>query len=227
MRILLFDIDGTLVNTAGAGQLAMAAALAAAFGAAPHAAGVVFSGRTDRAIARDLFRLHGVDDTRANWECFQEAYLEQLSAYLPRRKGRVLPGVRELLDVLSLDRDASLGLLTGNVPGGAEQKLRHYGLNHHFARGGFGDVHMERDQVAHEALQATRRHVGAEVAVEQIWVIGDTPRDVQCARAIGARVLAVATGIHEVDELRATQPDELLNDLSDTVRVLDLLNHVA
>src|SRR5207244_1852351 len=104
---------------------------------------------------------------------------------LNRHNGRVLPGIVALLQTLRSRQDAALGLLTGNVRAGARVKLGHYGLFEHFAFGGFGDLHFDRDDVAREALAETRTHVGAHVPPERIWVIGDTPLDVRCARAIG------------------------------------------
>jgi phosphoglycolate phosphatase len=109
----------------------------------------------------------------------------------------------------------AVGLLTGNVRAGAKAKLGHFGLFEHFRFGGFGDEHFDRDDVAREALAAIRASGHADVEPERIWVIGDTPLDVQCARAIGARVAAVATGMHTLEQLSAAQPDVVLPDLAD------------
>jgi phosphoglycolate phosphatase-like HAD superfamily hydrolase len=108
-----------------------------------------------------------------------------------------------------------VGLLTGNVRAGAEKKLGFFELFDHFAFGGFGDRHFDRDDVAREALDVVRERCGPNVSCDRIWVIGDTPLDVQCARAIGARVIAVATGLHSVEELAPSKPDLLLPNLSD------------
>jgi phosphoglycolate phosphatase-like HAD superfamily hydrolase len=120
-----------------------------------------------------------------------------------------------LLADLGTNPNVLLGLLTGNVRDGARLKLGHYKLYHHFAFGGFGDAHFDRDDVAHEALAALHHHVNGSGTVEQIWVVGDTPLDIRCARAINARVLAVATGLHSREELEAEGPDLMLTDLSD------------
>src|SRR5207302_9949904 len=106
---------------------------------------------------------------------------------------------------------------------GARAKLGHFGLHEQFAFGGFGDHHLERDDVAREALDSTRQHLGGCVALDRVWVIGDTPLDVRCARAIGARVAAVATGLHPLEELAAAKPDLLLPDLSDPRPLLERL----
>jgi phosphoglycolate phosphatase-like HAD superfamily hydrolase len=218
----LFDIDGTLVSTGGAGKAAMDAALAEAFGVSRPIVPGSMSGRTDRGIARDQFALHGIDDTPENWQRLIDGYVRHLPRYLAERPGTVLPGIGEVLELLS-KTNVSLGLLTGNVPDGARIKLTHYRLMHYFAFGSYGDRHLTRDEIAHEALRLARERVHPECCGPELLVIGDTPLDVQCARAIGARVAAVATGIHSLDELAATRPDVLLADLSDPAPLLALI----
>ncbi|MDB5307372.1 MAG: gph 2 [Gemmataceae bacterium] len=220
MPIILFDIDGTLVRTGGAGKAAMEAGLRAAFGIAELRDGVPYSGRTDRAIARDLLAVHGIDPTPANQQTLQDAYLAHLPESLTTHGGIVCPGVAELLAALHTRAGTVLGLLTGNVRSGARQKLGHFGLWDYFACGGFGDDHFDRDDVARTALAEICSHVGREVDPADVWVIGDTPLDVKCARAIGARAVAVATGWHPADELAGCDPDFLFTDLSDHPRVL-------
>ena len=219
MYVFLFDIDGTLIRTGGAGGAALLAAFCEEFGV-DDPAKVTFSGCTDRGIARDLFRAHALDDTHENWECLRSAYVARLGHYLPRHEGRVLPGVGQLLETLATRDDAAVGLLTGNTRDGARIKLEHYGLNHHFAFGGFGDQHPLRDDVAREALRASHEHLRREVREERVWVIGDTPADIRCGRAIGAQVLAVATGVHPRQELEDESPDLLLDDLQDPSALL-------
>ena len=215
MRVFLFDIDGTLVSTAGAGKAALDEAFSAEFNI-PVPADVPVSGRTDRGIATNLFELHGIEDSDENWQRFHRAYLKRLPEQLPRRRGAVLPGVVELLLLLRSRGDVAVGLLTGNVPDGARLKLEHYGLYQHFAFGGFGDRHGHRNEVAREALAAAHAHVARPIPGDRVWVIGDTPLDVHCARSIGARVVAVATGVFSTAELAPEQPDLLVPDLRDT-----------
>jgi phosphoglycolate phosphatase len=222
MLVCLFDIDGTLLSSGGAGKAAMEQALATAFGVPASAVDVPFSGRTDRAIVRDLFRHHAIRETPENWDLFLTAYLNHLPDCLNRHNGKVLPGIAALLERLRARGGVAVGLLTGNVRDGARLKLGHYGLYQHFAFGGFGDHHLQRDEVAHEALAEVRRHCNGSICPEHIWVIGDTPLDVQCARAIGARALAVATGWHSLELLASSKPDLLLPDLSDPAPLLDL-----
>jgi phosphoglycolate phosphatase-like HAD superfamily hydrolase len=219
MRAILFDIDGTLVRTGGAGKAAMEAALCEEFGVRLNSEEIPYSGRTDVAIGHDLLAAHGIEPA-ANQARLVEGYLARLPYYLGRFPGRVCPGVTELLAELRKRSDVVLGLLTGNVRRGAERKLGHYGLWENFAVGGFGDDHADRDDVARAALDSVERHVGGPVDPADVWVIGDTPLDVKCARAIGARVAAVATGWHHLEDLQASEPDLALTDLSDPAELL-------
>lgn len=214
MRVYLFDIDGTLIFSGGAGGAAVQHALKHEFGLAELKDGVPMSGRTDRVILRDLFQLNAIDDSPENWQRFLAGYLRALPHCLAERRGTVLPGVAALLDRLAGVPETAVGLLTGNVREGARLKLTHFGLFQHFSFGGFGDEHFDRDDVARTALAETRGRYG-QVDSDQIWVIGDTPLDVRCARAIGVRVCAVATGTHSWEELEEARPDLLLRDLSD------------
>jgi phosphoglycolate phosphatase-like HAD superfamily hydrolase len=215
MHICLFDIDGTLLSSGGAGKAAMETALLSEFGLDQIRSQVPYSGRTDRAIGKDLFRFHDIEESPHNWERFLGRYLRLLPECLHRHQGRVLPGIGSLLEHLRGRGDVVLGLLTGNVRDGARLKLGHYGLFDYFAFGGFGDQHLDRDHVAGEALAAARQHLNGRADPGRVWVIGDTPLDVRCARAIGARVAAVATGWHSTDELAASDPDLLVESFED------------
>jgi phosphoglycolate phosphatase len=220
MNICLFDIDGTLLASGGAGKTAMEQALTQEFHVAVDDHQVPFSGRTDRAITRDLFQTYGIAHTAENCRRYLNTYLRLLPGCLNSHQGRVLPGIIELLQLLAQRSHVHMGLLTGNVREGARIKLGHYGLADFFAFGGFGDAHFERDDVAREALEAAKTHAGPDIDLERFWVIGDTPLDIQCARAIGARVAAVATGWHSLQELAAARPDVVLTDLSDPAPLL-------
>ena len=220
MPIILFDIDGTLVRTGGAGKAAMEAGLVAAFGVPELRDEVPYSGRTDVAICRDLLRVHGIDPTPENQHKLREAYLAKLPYSLKAKGGEVCPGVPELLAAVAGRPGVVLGLLTGNVRNGARLKLGHFGLWDFFACGGFGDEHHDRDDVARSALVSVREHLGGAVNPTDVWVIGDTPLDVSCARAIGANAVAVATGWHPIDELAGCAPDLIFDDLSDHARLL-------
>jgi phosphoglycolate phosphatase-like HAD superfamily hydrolase len=215
MHVCLFDIDGTLIHTRGAGMAALREGLREAFGVAEPTDQVAVHGRTDRGITRDLFRHHAINDLPEHWEKFRDAYLRILPGTLAQRPGTVLPGIKSLLEALSRRGDVALGLLTGNTREGARIKLAHYGLDRYFEFGGFGDNHFERDDVAREALAAVMSRLNGTVDLARVWVIGDTPIDVGCGRAIGARTIAVATGNHSREELAAARPDHLAADFSD------------
>lgn len=220
MQVCLFDIDGTLLNTGGAGQTAMVAAIAEEFGVNEPLHGIPAAGRTDRAIARDVFAFYGLaldDDAYAR---FHQRYVSLLPAHLRMSRGRTLPGIRELLTELQRQSDLLLGLLTGNFQGGAWLKLQHYDLHSFFDFGGFGDHHEQRDDVARDAFRLIQSRLGQDFSPSDVWVIGDTPSDIRCARAIDANAVAVATGIHTRDELQAETPDLLLDDLTDLERFL-------
>lgn len=223
MHVYLFDIDGTLMLTDRAGVDAMKATVSEDFLDGRDIGKISFSGRTDRAITRDMFLGHGLDDSQDNWDRFCAAYLPRLSHNLPRRNGHLLPGVTELLDHLGQRSDVALGLLTGNIADAARAKLEHFGIAHHFSFGAFGDERFERDDLARDAYDEIKRRFDGQITPDRIWIIGDTPLDVQCARAIGAKAMAVATGWYTAEQLEACHPDQLLDDLADTGRVLSLL----
>ena len=211
MPTLLFDIDGTLIRTGGAGKAAMEAALATAFGVTDIRDVVPYGGRTDPAIGHDLLHVHGLETTHENYLRLSAAYLQHLAPSLRTIPGHVLPGIRELLEKLKRS-NRRMGLLTGNVREGARTKLAHFGLWDYFAFGGFGDLHRDRDDVARSAFESAKTLHG-EDATREVWVIGDTPLDVQCARAIGAKAIGVATGWNSPAELAGA--DLVLDDLSD------------
>lgn len=223
LHLLFFDIDGTLLSSGGAGKAALESALLAEFGLPSLRGQVIYSGRTDRAICHDLLRLHGLPPSPENCRRLIASYLERLPACLTRHAGQVLTGIVPLLEQLGRRPDVVLALLTGNLRAGARVKLGHFGLNHHFRFGGFGDDYLDRDEVARAALAAARQHLHGPVDISRVWVIGDTPLDVRCARAIGARAVAVATGGHTPRELAAVQPDLLLEDFADPAPLLSRL----
>ena len=214
IRAALFDIDGTLIHTGGAGQRAFEATFESEFGLADACGDTHFAGRTDRGLAADILAANQLEPSPANIQRVFEGYLRWLSEFLPADHHEPLPGVRELMEGLrALPEAPVIGLLTGNHSQGAKLKLTHFNLWHEFAWGAFGETHDTRDDMARHALALAREKMGEELKPSEILVIGDTQRDIQCARAIGARVLAVATGQENTDELAKHQPDFLVKDL--------------
>jgi phosphoglycolate phosphatase-like HAD superfamily hydrolase len=224
MHICFLDIDGTLILTGGAGQAAFARTLAEDFGIDEIDGTVAFAGRSDRAIAMDLFRSHGVAPTAENWQRFCAGYLPRLDETLATHRGAVLPGVVDLLAALAARGDVAVGLLTGNVREGARRKLRYYGLWQHFPFGGFGDEHTERCDIAIAALAAARKHLNGQHGRGEVIVIGDTVHDIDCGRSIEARCVAVPTGHTTAEALRAGEPDVMVDTLEDIDPILALLD---
>lgn len=213
-KVLLFDIDHTLLYSGGAGVLAMDLAFRDLFGPENGFAKIEFSGRTDTAIFRDALRLHDIDgDFSTYLERFKEAYFHYLERTLPTTQGSLMPGIASLLEDLSGRDEVQLGLATGNFRRGAELKLGHYRILHHFRDGGFGDDSEDRAQIVRLALQ---RLAGSPEATQQVVVIGDTPHDIASAKANGAIAVGVATGKYGPEDLRRSGADVVFPDLSDT-----------
>ena len=214
VRLFLFDIDGTLIRTGGAGMRAFAQAFASEFGIVDGVARLQFAGRTDRGLVREVFEAQGVPVTEENFHRFHDRYVFLLEEQLKDSQGGAIPGVWEFLRQLeALPEPPLLGLLTGNIRLGAEIKLRRFGLWEIFRTGGFGDDHEDRNQIAAIARERGGRQLRENLRGEQIVVVGDTPHDVRCGRAIGAKVLAVSTGGSTWEELEAHRPEWLVADL--------------
>lgn len=228
MHLVLFDIDGTLVLTGGAGMRAMERAFQQLFGVDRALQGVALAGRTDRLIVSEaLARVTPAVPLDPAWlASFRDVYcpylVEEMADGVAAGK-RVLPGVRELLDVLSSRSDVALGLLTGNFSRSARIKLEYFGLWEYFAWGAFGDDHADRNDLLPVALRAARDTTGIEVPASQVFVIGDTPHDVACAQAGGAQAIAVATGFSSADELWASGADVVFGDLANTDAVVQVI----
>ena len=214
VRLVLFDIDGTLVRTGGAGVKAFARTFASEFKVADGFERLKFPGRTDIGLVREFFGFHQIEATPENLQRFFEHYVLWLDHLLKESRTEVCPGVWELIrDLQALPQAPLLGLLTGNIRLGAEIKLRHFDLWDVFQTGAFGDEHEDRGQIAALALERGSRLVGKDLRGDEVLVIGDTPLDIRCARAIGAKALAVATGGSELAELKRHQPDWAITDL--------------
>ena len=224
MKLALFDIDGTILRSDGAGRHALHGALREEFGhvgPADHP----FDGKTDRQIVRELMRLEGNDDAAIDrrMETVLARYLEVLHVELTTGGHEVtlLPGVLELLDALEQRSDVTLGLLTGNVAAGAAAKLAAVGIDvGRFAVGAYGSDHEHRPELPALAQRRARERLGHSIEGERLVIIGDTPADVDCGRALGARAIAVATGRYGMAELASHGPAVVFPDLTDTAAVV-------
>jgi phosphoglycolate phosphatase len=222
-RLLLFDIDGTLIHSGGAGVEALKRALKERFGIEDDLLDVEIAGMTDSGIVVSILNKHKIPATTENVAAFLDSYVHFLSSELPRRKGKLLPGVLELLEKLKGRDHVVLALLTGNVSRGARLKLGHYGVWHFFEFGAFADDHHDRNQLGPFARARAQEKHGREFAAGEIDVIGDTPRDIACGKALGARTIAVATGSWSRAKLAKHHPDILIDDLSDVDRLINTL----
>src|SRR5437764_14667544 len=178
---------------------------------------------TDSGIVTSIMKKHNMHATTENLSAFLDSYVHFLSLELPRREGKMLPGVLELLEELKSRPHLVLALLTGNVSRGAQLKLEHYGVWHLFEFGAFADDHQDRNQLGSFARARAREKHGREFSASEIDVIGDTPRDIACGKALGARTIAVATGSWNREKLAEHGPDILIDDLSDVDRLINTL----
>ncbi len=212
-RVLLFDIDGTLLLTDGAGSQALSDVLHARLGIRDELGGIAFAGRTDPLILADILARHEVVLSASELAAFWDATYARAAELLVPGRGRILPGVEALLEKVAGEPGWTSALLTGNNAPMAKIKLRHYGLSKFFAFGAFGDQAADRNALARLAV-ARAAEYGASGGADCV-VIGDTPLDIGCARAAGAWAVAVATGSFSRSELAPHEPDLLLMDLVD------------
>jgi len=213
-RLVLFDVDGTLVHTGGAGKNAFARTFAVAFNAHDGVHKVNFGGRTDISLARELFGIHDIPATAENFRHFFDHYAFCLDHLMSQAGGGACRGVRDFIRALrTRPEPPMLGLLTGNIRLGAEIKLRHYDLWEMFETGGFADDDENRDHIAVAVFERGRRLL-KDLRPEEVVVVGDTAHDVRCGRFIGAKVLAVATGGASYQELKQLSPHWAVEDLT-------------
>ena len=208
MRVILFDIDGTLVSTGGAGVKAFGEAFELAFGISNATEKTKFSGRTDFSLFRELCEWNKVEFSIPNRELFFNHYLQLIDKHLNEKVGGPFPGVIKMLDDLaSAPAPPAIGLLTGNIEEGAKRKLSTYNLWDRFSFGGFANDNEDRNLIAAAAMQKASEHLDCKLDGSEIVVVGDTPKDVSCGKYIGAKTLAVATGGSTLKELEACSPD--------------------
>ena len=224
--LVLFDIDGTLLLSGRAGLRAMTRAFQDTFGITEAFKGESFGGRTDSYLVSRALKLAGLPDTIENHDRFRDAYVPLLAEEIQHpgqgQKG-LMPGARELLEALEEHDHLHLALLTGNYREAAEIKLRHFELWDFFEWGAFSDDHHDRNELVPIARSRAETYDIPPEAIERVIVIGDTPHDIECARVAGARSIAVATGGYTVVQLKDAGADDVLQDLADTRRVVELL----
>jgi phosphoglycolate phosphatase len=215
--LYLFDIDGTLVDTGGAGMAALKETTLEVFGHEGPA--LDLAGSTDLGIIANIHAHFEIEPTHQRIENYFEIYHRRLDWNLTYGgfPGCVFAGVADLLERLSSDAAATIGLLTGNTAGGAAVKMQHFGLASHFPFGAYGSDHADRNRLGPIALERAAAHTGKRFTAEETWVIGDTPKDIACARAIGARCLAVATGQFTAEQLKAHGADQVLESLNQEI----------
>jgi len=219
-RLYLFDIDGTLITSGGAGVTCFTEAVKEVCGSVAPLEGINFAGNTDTGIAREVLLAAGMEPSRENIMSLLDAYLGLLADRIHLHQGSLLPGIIPLLDRMREDPGCILALLTGNLAKGAEVKLSHYGVWHYFGFGAYADDHHVRNELGPVAQTRALQEHGEEFTPDRIYVIGDTPRDIECGKAFGAVTVAVATGHYSREELASHTPDFLFDDFSDPDAVM-------
>ena len=211
------------MNTGGAGVQSLKATVRNRFRAGDDLRDIEIAGKTDRAIIRDILCKYGVDPTEEKITSFAREYIDGLPSCLSRTRGRILPGIQQLLKRLKPQPHIVLALLTGNLQEGARLKLQHYGLWDFFEFGAFADDHHDRNELGAFARKRAQLRHGHEFDAADIDVIGDTNHDIACGKAFGARTIAVATGSWSRERLQGCTPDFLFDDLSGTDDVIERL----
>lgn len=223
MKLILFDIDGTLLHSDGAGVKATLDALRDFFGVTDQPPGYSMAGKVDSQIVLEILAHANADlsDVRGRLDAYWVAYADRLAAELPRHSVRALPGATELLTALADRDDAVVGLLTGNLASAADLKLSAAGIDPaQFRLAAYGHEAEAREGLPPLAVLRAREATGRTFAGKDIVIIGDTPADITCGEALGVRTIGVATGRYDVGELWAAGADEVFETLSDTAAVL-------
>ncbi len=223
MKLILFDIDGTLISTGGAGKRALNLAFEKVIGIKEVFKNFEMAGKTDIQIIKEGLGLARVNPSYEIVNDIIENYLYYLMSEINNNSKHVKPGVLEFIGFVTAKYNYPLGLLTGNLEKGARIKLEPFGLNPLFPFGAFGSDHEDRNRLLPFARDRFSKKFNSSVDFSQCIVIGDTPRDVACAKPYGAKVIAVATGPYTVDELRNTDADVVVETLSEFEKVLPLL----
>ena len=215
MKLVLFDIDGTLMDSGGAGTRSMDIAFEEVFSVPQAFQGISMAGKTDIQIMKEGLTRHGLESENGNVGMLCDAYIRRLRTEIENPRKRLKPGIRESLDVLKERDKVLLGLLTGNIEAGARIKLGPFGLNPYFPLGAFGNDNEDRNKLLPVAAGRFSRLYNKEIEYTDCIVIGDTPRDVECAQIHGAYAVAVATGPYSYESLLKSGADMVLRDMTE------------
>ena len=227
-RLILFDVDLTLVTLTGCNLLALNSAFEQVHGIPDAFEGVVFGGGLDLPLLAEMHRKWGIrsdgSHTPIDLSDFRTVYFDHLSKGLEDWKdGYMCPGVRDLLEALTREPSVQLGLETGNFREAAFLKLRKFGLDTFFEEGGFGGDWMTRTEVVADAIAKCQAISGKTYDRREIFLVGDSPSDIEAGQANGINTVAVATGLRDMETLKALHPTHVFEDLSDTEKVLEVL----
>jgi len=220
-KVLLFDIDGTLINSDGAGKLALTETFKELYDIDIFDAGIKFAGHTDLAIYDQVQKMFDLD--LSGFDDIMQLFVKKLTRTIKEKRGYVIPGAKEILNFLSPEKDLLLGLLTGNIYDGAKIKLEHFDLFDYFSFGVFGDVALEREELARFALRRLAHLYNRIYRGEDVYIIGDTVYDIRCGKAIDATTIAVCTGYHDRETLAKEKPDYIMDSLEDVQFFIKLL----
>jgi len=226
MKFILFDIDGTLLDSGGAGTMSLTIAFEEVFAVRDAFRSISMAGKTDAQILKEAFELYKIDYSNGIMPEFYRNYVRLLREHIRKASGHIKPGIREALRELQARKECILGLLTGNIEEGARVKLDFFGLNSYFSIGAFGSDDEDRNKLLPIAVDKLCQMYSVKVGFRDCVVIGDTPRDISCSKPYGAFSIAVATGPYSAGTLSAAGADFVFDDLSNTEAFLSLLKSV-
>lgn len=221
MRLILFDVDGTLIDSGGAGVRSLDLAFRELFSVKDAFHGINMAGKTDSQIIKEGLMKHGIL-INGHLEAITSAYIRHLGKEINNKKRHIKPGIYDVLRELSFMEDVRLGLLTGNLEDGARIKLEPFNINRYFPTGAFGSDDEDRDNLLPIAIRRSEELYKARIKFYNCTVVGDTPRDIYCSKPYGAKSIGVATGQYAADELKKAGADHVFENLSNNTNFLQL-----